>query len=363
MMVADEDLIDLIYMALLGETPWQVFLDRMAGALPDGKAAFFAQGFGRNPDFAAVEAGFEDGVLQAYGEHFAARNPWVPAMQATKPGRSLAGHRLYPVEDFWKSEFFNDWFRPNNMMTSGGLVIERNPEIQFNLTFISSQTDHELVDRWAAQLARLAPHLQRASRFYATDRATEMATEFGASLLDAIDVGVLFVGNGPRLKLASKAAEQINAENGLFRFSPVGRLYFVQPDIHDVVCDMLRRHYEGAKTRTLAFGHLSLTLLRLDRDGLGHLLQGPSVVVIAELNHRSRSARKPEDLQRDYGLTKAELRILVGLLHGRSLPEISRLAGVSHETVRTQQRALFDKLDVNSQIQLLNRVHGDGRIG
>lgn len=363
MLVSDEELVDLIYMALLGEASWQLFLERMAGALPDGKAAFFAQGFGRRPEFAAIHAGFDENVLRSYGAHFAARNPWVPAMEATKPGRSLAGHRLCPLEDFWKSEFFNDWFLPNNMMTSGGVVIERNPEIQFNLTFISSQTDHALVDAGAAQLARLSPHLQRAARFYANESAAEKANEFGASLLEAIDVGVLFVAHGPRLKLASKAAEDINAETGLFRFSPVGRLYFVQPEINDIVCDMLRRNYEGPKTRAQVFGHLSVTLLRHDRDGLGQLLQGPSVVVIMELNHRRSSARKPEDLQRDYGLTKSELRILMGLLDGQSLPEIARLAGVSHETVRTQQRTLFDKLDVNSQIQLLNRVYRDGRIG
>ncbi|TGD43952.1 hypothetical protein EEB11_08300 [Pseudotabrizicola sediminis] len=68
------------------------------------------------------------------------------------------------------------------------------------------------------QIERLCRRaLQFVQCFGANASASQMATEFSASLLDAIDVCVLSVGNGPRLKRASSAVEEIDSENGLFR--------------------------------------------------------------------------------------------------------------------------------------------------
>lgn len=357
-MASDDELIDLIYAALLGEQPWEAFLTALSRDIPNGKALFFAQGFGAHPDVAALHVGMPDGALDAYGSYFASRNPWMPGTEATAPGRSVAGHRVYPQELIRRSEFFNDWLRAMGVETSAGLVIERKADVQFNLTTLSGEDSPEATERQAAQFERLAPHLRRAARFYQSDGALRMASELGASLLEAVDLGVLIVGTGPSLRTASATARRIAAEEDVFRVNPIGRLRLSDADAQDCLELMLRRSYDGGKARRFPAGRLCLTLLRIEREGLSLLLQGPSVVVIVETASARRLAPRPEELRRRYGLTHAEVRVAQGLLMGKSLGELAVEFGRSTETLRSQRKALFRKFDVHSQLELVARIHG-----
>lgn len=362
-MASDDELIDLIYAALLGEQPWQAFLTALARDIPNGKALFFAQGFGSHPDVAALHVGMPVGALGAYGSYFASRNPWMPGTEATAPGRSVAGHRVYPQELIRRSEFFNDWLRTMGVETSAGLVIERRTDVQFNLTTLSGEDSPDATERQAGQFERLAPHLRRVARFYQSDGLLTMASELGASLLEAVDLGVLIVGIGPRLQTASATAQRIAAAGDVFRINPIGCFRLCHAEAQDCLTLMLRRTYDGAKLRRFPAGGLSLTLLRIERDGLSLLLQGPSVVVIVESASARRPAARPEELRRRYGLTHAELRVLTGLLMGKPLGEIAAEAGRSTETLRSQRKALFRKLDVHSQLELIARIHGEAERG
>lgn len=241
-MASDDELVDLIYAALLGEQPWQAFLSRLVRDVPNGKALFFAQGFGANPDVSFLHAGMPDDALAAYGSYYAARNLWIPGTQATAPGRGVAGHRVYSQELMRRSEFFNDWLRTFGAETSSGLVIERRPDVQFNLTILSGEDSPEATDDQVDQFERLAPHLRRAARFYQSDGALRMASELGASLLEAVDLGVLIVGSGPKLRLASATARRIASSTRLFRINPIGHLALSDDEAQDRLRLMLRRN-------------------------------------------------------------------------------------------------------------------------
>ena len=355
-MASDDELIDLTYAALLGEQPWQSFLTCVANGTPNGSALFFAQGFGARPEFAALHCGLPEGCLDAYGGHFAAINPWIPGTQATAPGRGVSGHRICAQDRVRRSEYYNDFLRPIGIETSSGLVIERRPDVQFNLTILSGEDCPEATDRQAAQFERLAPHLRRAARFYQDEGGLKMASELGASLLEAVDLGVLIIGVGPKLQLASATAQRIAAEAEVFRVNPIGHVRLSDPDAQTCLGLMLRRTYDGPKVRRLSGNRLSLTLLRVEREGLSLLLQGPSVVVIVE--PAPRFAPNVEELRRRYGLTNAENRVLRGLLSGKPLGEMAQDAGRSLETLRSQQKALFRKLEVHSQLELVTRIYG-----
>lgn len=361
-MTSDEELIDLIYAALLGERPWQKFLSCLASGIPNGSALFFAQGFGARPEFSALHYGLPEASLDAYGSHFATINPWIRGTEATAPGKAIAGHRICAQDLVRRSEYYNDFLRPLGIETSSGLVIERRPDVQFNLTILSGQDSPEATECQAAQFERLAPHLRRAARFYQGDGSLKMASELGASLLEAVDLGVLIIGTGPRLQLASATAQQIAAETNVFRVNPIGHLRLCDDKAQAWLGLMLRRAYDAPKVQRLSSGQLSLTLLRIEREGLSQLLQGPSVVVIIEHDQARRMVPRPEELRRRYGLTKAELRVLQGVLLGKSLGEIAQEVGRSLETLRSQQKALFRKLDVRSQLQLVTRIYGSGDI-
>ena len=90
---------------------------------------------------------------------------------------------------------------------------------------------------------------------------------------------------------------------------------------------------------------------------------GPTVVVLIEPLGGVGRRFDPEGLALRYDLTRAELRALVGIAGGKSYAQIAAEAGVSLETVRTQVKRLYLKLDVNSQSALLRLIHAPMQLG
>jgi len=56
------------------------------------------------------------------------------------------------------------------------------------------------------------------------------------------------------------------------------------------------------------------------------------------------------------GLTPCERDVALQLCDGRTLAQIARLRGVTINTVKTQVRQVFRKLDVNTRVALVRRL-------
>ena len=96
-------------------------------------------------------------------------------------------------------------------------------------------------------------------------------------------------------------------------------------------------------------GHVLLRAQRLGRT-LGHRSIG--------VQFFRSSGLTPEyaDFGKVFGLTRAEHRVLLLLLDGRTADEISIEKQVSIETVRYQIRQIYVKLDVSSREALFRRI-------
>jgi len=71
------------------------------------------------------------------------------------------------------------------------------------------------------------------------------------------------------------------------------------------------------------------------------------------LNTETPAAPSEELLAALFGLSRAEARLALGMLAGRSAAECARLAGVGLATIRTQLHSIFTKTGVRRQAQLV----------
>jgi DNA-binding CsgD family transcriptional regulator len=71
------------------------------------------------------------------------------------------------------------------------------------------------------------------------------------------------------------------------------------------------------------------------------------------LNTQSPGLPSEELLAALFGLSRAEARLAIGVLEGRSATEYARLAGVGVATIRTQLHSIFSKTGVRRQAQLV----------
>lgn len=56
-------------------------------------------------------------------------------------------------------------------------------------------------------------------------------------------------------------------------------------------------------------------------------------------------------------LSRAEAAVAAQLCEGRTLAQIASVRGVSVNTIKTQVRHLYRKLDVDSRVALVRRLH------
>jgi DNA-binding CsgD family transcriptional regulator len=71
------------------------------------------------------------------------------------------------------------------------------------------------------------------------------------------------------------------------------------------------------------------------------------------LNTETPAAPSEELLAALFGLSRAEARLALGMLAGRSAAECARIAGVGLATIRTQLHSIFTKTGVRRQAQLV----------
>lgn len=357
---SDGELIDLIYAALLGEASWSDFLDRLSDSAPDGRTILFSHNMSQSDEYLAMTSRCEGPELESYAAHYVNVNPWLLHCAVRRVGLGIHSDQIIPAETLHKTEFYNDWLVPNGIERSLGVTIDKNGDCPLIVTTVTSCADPELNSAFSEQLTRIAPHLRRAARFYRNSPARWAGFDLGASLLDALDVGVVVVEENERIKSISPTGQKLLDGGGLMSLSPLGQFRFRDADAQAALREMLKRTYDGPKTVSLFSNGNRLTLIAVEKDRISLYFEGPTVAILiqpAGIGNRPAGIDQIADF---YGLTASEQRALSGILDGKTVARIAEDAGLSRETIRTQLKSLYAKTGTGGQTELLRLVHGLG---
>ncbi|MGH6760896.1 MAG: helix-turn-helix transcriptional regulator [Phyllobacterium sp.] len=349
-----DELINFIYATLLGEASWQQFLDKLAAGIPGGKAVMVMHGI-TSPEggYVPLNAGFDDAAIETYNAHYAALNLWQPPLARHKVGAGVIDNELFPREELVKSAFYNDYLLPNEIQVAAGVKIGSDRRYSFSVATLSAQTDLQLKQNMASRLTRLGPHLKRAFDYYKKGQANRTINEFGASLFDAIDIGVIVIGDGACIKTISAAGEAMLANTSPVHISPLGRVRLRDTPLQAALDGMLSRTYAGPKVISHFSHETKLTLIQVKKDCISLYFEGPTVIVLMEQLGRGATAFDPQHVSLVYGLTRAETRALSGIVAGKSVDQIAQEARLSRETIRTQIKSLYAKTGATSQADIL----------
>lgn len=354
---ADSELIDLIYAALMGEATWQAFLDRLAACADDGKTVLVMHDDARDNGHIPLASGIPADVLHAYNTYYSTVNPFMRPTAVRPVGIGLLDEDLVPMPELARSEFFADFLTPHEMPSRVALTIDRDGGYLFVLATLGSGFGDDCKQALADQLTRLAPHLKRASNYYRSGPTSRAATELGASLFDAVEIGLVVIGEGARIKTISQTGQAMLRDPSPFAISPFGRVRLRDDDADTLLRDMLERAYVGSKVVNLSLQGMRLTLIRVQKDHISLFFEGPTVVVLMEPPATGAKAFDAVRFAFLYGLSRAEARALCGVVDGKSISQIAQEAGISRETVRTQLKSLYAKTGVSSQAALVRLAH------
>jgi len=221
------------------------------------------------------------------------------------------------------------------------------------------ERDRHIVGR----LQHLAPHLLRVAQL--TRQLAELQTRAVASevALDRLATAMMVVNRSGRLVHWNSAAQRLfAAADGLS--IRCDELITACPGegqiLRQLVAEALRTSYNiaaspgGVMRLTRPSGRSSYELLvaPLSDSTLALGFSGPLVAVFVR-DPDVQAVALPERLQRLYGLTAAEAKLMQALLAGDTLDVAADRFGVAKETVRSQLKSVFLKTDTGNQVELV----------
>ncbi|MDN3525912.1 helix-turn-helix transcriptional regulator [Halomonas sabkhae] len=350
--------IELIYAAMLGEAAWQDFMRYLANSAANGKTVLVLHDEAMQRGYIPIAHGVESSTLNDYAAYYASVNPFMSPASAMMPGRGTPDIELINEKALKATEFYNDFLLPHEMSGRVSMTIEHSHQCMFVLALLSDALDIDEKHQVAQRLTRLAPHLQRASRFYREAGPGFILGDFNGAIFDAINKGVVVIGEYMHVKAMSKKAEQLIEGSEVVGFTALGRLRFKSPDIQESLRGMLDRWYMGNKLVTHYVEKIKVSLVLIEKNDISNYFEGPTVVAILEETQGMKKDFDIAHFSSCYGLTRAETRSLQGIANGYSVSEIAQQARRSEETVRTQIKSLYRKTRTNSREGIIRKLFG-----
>ena len=345
-----------LHRAAIDPAGWQEFvlvLERQVGA----KASIHGVSTLSDAPFVAVSGSFDPDFIQSYLAHFHRINPFMPLSAAIPHGRARVSPMDLPEEILRRTEFYNDWLRPQEDLSIAVAVKSRphgNRSLVLSLNIRRRDGDRVAL-RAQRLLDRLEPHLSHA--FQVSEIISALSVN--RRQVDEADGsvgGLLMVDD--RLSLIWADPGAMTQAGAVFRLDPFHTLVFRDDAVQDwakAVCRTCDGSKGHAPVMQTADGW-QIRFLRPDENsGLpspffgGYCFARPRILLVL-----SRRQQPPLSalVQSRFRLTRAEAEIAVAIAQGMTTDEIAVARHVSRHTVRNQIRSVLDKMAARRRIDV-----------
>ena len=357
-------LVDEIYNASLEAGRWPMFIESLGEAFNCVGGALLQR------DQHSAERGFIEfggmaaATRTAYQQHYAARSVWMPAA-FTRSSELVVGHELAPdKQSFERSEFYNDWLRPQGAYDAIGGVIQRSSDSLTVVTVLRAKRAGLVTEADKQAFARLMPHVRRAMDIHRRLFGVQLQRDGTLYALDALQVGILLTDRTGRVVFSNRVAEEIlRRGDGLVLLR--GQLRAARSDDSRKLTDLI----EGAVKTTLGAGERAGGILSLPTNIGGPVtllvspcprlgLLEPAAMVFITTSLRSVSF-EGHHVARWYGFTPAEMKLLRALVDGCRLSEYAGDAAITLNTAKTHLKQIFAKTGSRRQSDLVRLFVAD----
>lgn len=358
-----------IYDAALSPAQWPVVLAAVADLLGAHAGFFFSTHSDAHPDLVLHEHGVGPGMIQEFVGGWYAHDPWMhAARQSGQTSRNtvVTSEDLLSRELFLRSDYYHAFTRRYDIAGMVGSVLFDGSESDLmpftNLCWYRPEQAAPFGPAEKRHLRFLLPHFQRAMRIQR--RLGWMADERAHGLLGALRVASLLLDRAGQVHHANASGRTLLAQlpAGAYRHGQLRGLgLHCFPALADALAACRADH--PIRLSVLHAGPLpvaasaTLVVLPPERHTPLGALDDERLLLLAELPRADpeEAAAAAAGLFR---LSRAETRVLAGLLAGESPVEIAARTGVSVATIRTQLAQLFTKTGTRAQNELLLLVSG-----
>ena len=354
-----------LYSAAMGQESWQSALAKTCELFHTEKGILFTEnlieGRGAIWEVTAIERRYVD----SYQRYYAGVEPLAPAAHRAglNKGQILTIPRLVSEDDFRRSEYFNDFWRPQGIHSFLGFIDpatvgQSTPFI--HLTYYRPESGREFGREDQRRLSMLRYHLRQALnlREFASPPQTSHL-KYANWLVDAIAHPALVVDNRLRIVAVNRSAHAVAAKGWLLKHrngaiqlgdgcAPLSKqLRGLLSNAFDTkVSHIVLRDDTGAAA--------SVSLhpaTELNKDG-----STPLALIVLRTCDPDAGNADLALMQQCFGLTPREAEISFAIAQGLKAADICETFGIGRETFKTHKKRLFGKLGVDSQVKLTSML-------
>src|SRR5262249_21907259 len=192
-------IVELLYDAVDGDGGWPVFLDALARELRGVVPGLYIQDRGTDSMLFGAVSGMDPEWAGAYDAYYKTCDLRRGRIQALPPGGVFRGSALIDDRKLLRSEFYNDFLRPQGYFHIIGGVPLANEDLVAALRVIRPRSAPPFGRQEAALIHRLMPHLSRALRLHQRLELATARRDEATQVLDWFPTRVILLdSNGPR---------------------------------------------------------------------------------------------------------------------------------------------------------------------
>ena len=313
--------------------------------------------------------GIGDAEAAGYAD-LAPSSPIALTLARTAPGLVTPVYEIMPRREFERSDFFDRWVRPNHMGDALiGPLSPIGPTMSI-INFMRAKSDALTPYSDDGPAFRdVMSHISRAWRLNLRLAAAGLEVNgLSAAVLNAVSVALVCLSETGQVLWMNAAASSLLAGGDGLRLERDKRLTASMPTCAPALDLLLVEATAGRGAAVRVHrpsGRMALNLTsapagvgRSDDPSaaLGLARFAAAVVAIHEPDKAATSEQQraaQDRLKALFGLTEAESLVAVMLPYARTLHLLALALGVSHSTVHTHLRRVFQKMDIGSQGALL----------
>lgn len=362
-------ILDTIYSAPLNDD-WQPVIEMLSSSMGSIHTHMFGHDIALNKQLSLSGIMYDPAMLDTYNIHYHEKNPWIPGVARSAVGKASSSESYCPTEVLTKTEFFNDWIRPQEEIGGGGGIVLFNDGNRFimlggNIRF----RDRDEKEReWVELLDLLAPHFRRAFRAWRALSEVKFLSQGYRDALDHVGSAIFLLSRVGYVCHQNGQADTLLQSGKLFRIDPSRRLGTFDPVANETIRQTLAAIQSGdisslpevfaVREKGGGTPHFA-TLLPLpansERSGILYGILGEQIPVAMLIMRNPAKDRRPaaQILASLYGLTPAESALARALSEGHSLKSYAEVNSVTIYTVRNQLQAVFGKTGTGRQTDLI----------
>jgi len=362
-------LVGKIYDAAIDPGFWPDALRETARFVGGCSAAIYS----KDPTSRSGGVLYDDGGLSlayrtAYFERYVQLDPATTRHFFTEIGELVSTIDIMPHAEFQQSRFYREWVQPQQLVDFVSTVLDRSGTSASMFGVFRHERDGIVDEATRHRMQLVVPHIRRAALIGRAMEQHSARAEVLASSLDTIRAGMFLVGANGALVHANAAGHGLLAPGGPLRVA-AGRLVTTDAALEQCLRDAAS--FDEGGDALLGERGIALPLTGPGGEALvAHVLPlssgfrrqvRTSTAAVAALFVQRAELHietAPEALIRAYGLTPAELRVLLAIVEIGGAPEVAEALGVSETTVKFHLRRLYEKTGSRRHADLVKLLAG-----